>query len=67
MFLYFVKSCRWTAGHVVGGSSRINNMVYLRGHSKDVRPSLGDISEDEWLSYSLKAEKQTGFYSFDSK
>ncbi|XP_011499717.1 PREDICTED: glucose dehydrogenase [FAD, quinone]-like, partial [Ceratosolen solmsi marchali] len=35
----------WSAGKILGGSSRLNYMVYVQGHPDDYNPWLSDIKE----------------------
>ncbi|XP_041971816.1 glucose dehydrogenase [FAD, quinone]-like [Aricia agestis] len=54
------KRCKWPRGKLLGGSSAINAMLYIRGNKKDYDywASLGNEgwSYDEIFKYFLKAE-----------
>ena len=39
----------WTAGKILGGSSRLNNMIYLKGHPDDYIPWFSDFKGDKFL------------------
>lgn len=54
----------WPRGKVLGGSGRLNNMVYLRGHEKDWE-SWGYSSTSQ-LHYFKKSERHLGSYKNDS-
>lgn len=58
------KASRWPRGRVLGGSGRLNNMVYLRGHENDWK-SWG-FSLASQLYYFKKSELQLGQYANDS-
>ncbi|XP_014261875.1 glucose dehydrogenase [FAD, quinone]-like isoform X2 [Cimex lectularius] len=59
----------WPGGKVLGGSSRLNYMVYLRGHKTDFDnwTYRNDWSFSEILYYFKKSENQQGLYSNDKK
>ncbi|KAE8738623.1 Glucose dehydrogenase [Frankliniella occidentalis] len=54
----------WPRGRVLGGSGRLNNMVYLRGHEKDWKS--WEYSQASMLHYFKKSELQLGCYKNDS-
>ncbi|XP_054282802.1 glucose dehydrogenase [FAD, quinone]-like [Macrosteles quadrilineatus] len=60
----------WPRGKVVGGTSRLNYLVYLRGHVADydswVSPDCQHWSRNEIRSYFKRAERQLGRYANDS-
>ncbi|XP_034232426.1 glucose dehydrogenase [FAD, quinone]-like [Thrips palmi] len=55
----------WPRGKVLGGSGRLNNMVYLRGHEKDWE-SWGFSSASQ-LHYFKKSENHLGLYKTDTR
>ena len=55
------RSLPWPRGRVVGGSSSLNAMVYIRGHALDYERWADEIGAAEWnysscLPYFIKAE-----------
>nr|XP_018903218.1 PREDICTED: glucose dehydrogenase [FAD, quinone]-like [Bemisia tabaci] len=56
--------CKWPSGKVIGGSSRLNFNVYLRGHRKDFDSwsprNSSEWSYDDLLPYFKKSENQKG-------
>ncbi|RZF37891.1 hypothetical protein LSTR_LSTR009991 [Laodelphax striatellus] len=58
------KVSPWPRGKILGGSGRLNYMVYLRGHRNDYGTWPSDENEDwsynEVLRYFKKSEKQHG-------
>ncbi|GAB6019566.1 hypothetical protein CHUAL_001139 [Chamberlinius hualienensis] len=58
------EQCLWPQGHVLGGSSVLNYMIYVRGNKKDF-DSWADLGNDDWgyesvLPYFIKLENFTG-------
>ncbi|PZC83549.1 hypothetical protein B5X24_HaOG207532 [Helicoverpa armigera] len=64
---YKTKGCAWPRGKVLGGSSSINAMFYVRANKLDYDTWAADgnygWSYDEVLPYFLKSEKFTGDYT----
>ncbi|KAK3909029.1 Glucose dehydrogenase [FAD, quinone] [Frankliniella fusca] len=60
------KRCCWTKGKVIGGSSVLNTMLYIRGNRRDYDQwaSMGNYgwSFDEVLPYFKKSEDQRNPY-----
>ncbi|XP_025837654.1 glucose dehydrogenase [FAD, quinone] isoform X1 [Agrilus planipennis] len=65
------RRCSWTRGKVLGGSSVLNTMLYIRGNKRDYDnwAKLGNEgwSFDEVLPYFLKSEDQRNPYLAKSK
>ncbi|XP_071444414.1 glucose dehydrogenase [FAD, quinone]-like isoform X2 [Hetaerina americana] len=63
------RTIRWPRGKVVGGSSRINYALYVRGHQQDFDSWSSDENEgwsySDVLPYFKKSEKQKGKYKHD--
>lgn len=57
-------------GKILGGTSRLNNMLYVRGHPNDYKDWFKDLHdfdyEQDVLYYFKKAEDHTGAYRDDS-
>lgn len=68
---YISKSCAWPRGKVLGGSSSINGMFYVRGNKADYNEwsENGNIgwSFDEVLPYFKKSENFTDLKNIDKK
>ncbi|XP_046388270.1 glucose dehydrogenase [FAD, quinone]-like [Ischnura elegans] len=64
------NSSRWPRGKVVGGSSRLNYALYVRGHRQDFDSWASDGNEgwsySDVLPYFKKSEKQSGEFKHDS-
>lgn len=58
-------------GRIVGGTGRINNMIYSRGHPKDYESWYQDLDgynyEYDVLNYFKKNENNIGIYKNNSK
>ncbi|KAK3911618.1 Glucose dehydrogenase [FAD, quinone] [Frankliniella fusca] len=59
------RASLWPRGRVLGGSGRLNNMVYLRGHEKDWEK--WGFSQSSMLHYFKKSELHMGCYKYDSQ
>uniref|UniRef100_A0A0A9WUX8 Glucose dehydrogenase [acceptor] n=2 Tax=Lygus hesperus TaxID=30085 RepID=A0A0A9WUX8_LYGHE len=58
------RESRWPRGKVLGGTSRLNYMIYLRGHETDYDD--WGWTRDDVMYYFKKSENQTGRFSSDS-
>lgn len=60
------KRCSWTRGKVLGGSSVLNTMLYIRGNKRDydhwVAQGNDGWSYEEVLPYFKKSEDQRNPY-----
>ncbi|XP_075231530.1 alcohol dehydrogenase [acceptor]-like [Lycorma delicatula] len=60
------KVSPWPRGKILGGSSRLNYMVYVRGHCNDYNTWSSDDNEEwtcnEAMKYFRRSERQTGRY-----
>lgn len=67
--IFSMQQSRWPMGKIVGGSMYLNNLVYLRGHSRDYKNWFGEAYnyEEDILPYFKRSEKQRGSYRNDSK
>lgn len=65
------KRCSWTRGKVLGGSSVLNTMLYVRGNKRDydLWDALGNKgwSHEEVLPYFRKSEDQRNPYLAKNK
>lgn len=65
------KRCSWTRGKVLGGSSVLNTMLYIRGNKRDydhwVAQGNPGWSYEEVLPYFKKSEDQRNPYLAKSK
>ncbi|KAF5293604.1 hypothetical protein FQA39_LY03089 [Lamprigera yunnana] len=61
----------WPMGRIVGGSGRLNNMIYLRGHPDDFRDWFEETEKYNYdydiLPYFKKSEHHLGVYKDDGK
>ncbi|XP_046660187.1 glucose dehydrogenase [FAD, quinone]-like [Homalodisca vitripennis] len=61
----------WPRGKILGGTGRLNYMVYLRGHPADFDGWQSNVSDhwsrDEIAGYFKRSEKQIGSFVNDSK
>ena len=62
--------CLWPRGKMLGGSSNLNYMLYVRGDKKDYDDWANITKDDRWsfeqvLEYFKKAEGQEGRYKDD--
>lgn len=58
------KTSRWPMGKILGGTSRLNYMIYLRGHPMDYE-SWPQWSWHDSLYYFKKSEHHVGRFSSD--
>lgn len=65
------KRCSWTRGKVLGGSSVLNTMLYIRGNKRDYDHWVAQGNEgwsyEEVLPYFKKSEDQRNPYLAKSK
>lgn len=65
------KRCSWTRGKVLGGSSVLNTMLYIRGNKRDYDHWVAQGNEgwsyEEVLPYFKKSEDQRNPYLSKSK
>ncbi|KAL1130662.1 hypothetical protein AAG570_011904 [Ranatra chinensis] len=61
-------SC-WPMGKIVGGTSRLNYMIYLRGHERDYASWANgeDWTSSDVLFYFKRSENQQGHFRNDTK
>ncbi|KAI4456247.1 glucose-methanol-choline gmc oxidoreductase [Holotrichia oblita] len=61
----------WPTGKLIGGTGRLNNMMYTRGHPEDYKSWYKDLEGFDYdrdvLTYFKKSENQAGIYLNDSK
>lgn len=66
-----VQRSVWPRGKILGGSSRLNYMMYLRGHPRDYdswkSKDCKHWTQRDILFYFKKSENQKGRYANDSK
>ncbi|KAF5269577.1 hypothetical protein FQR65_LT05915 [Abscondita terminalis] len=65
------QAINWPRGRVVGGTGRLNNMLYLRGHPDEFKDWVQDHEEYDYdydiLQYFKKSEDYRGTYRSDTK
>ena len=70
VFLIILKRCNWPRGKVLGGSSVLNYMLYVRGNRRDY-DSWAAMGNDGWsfsevLPYFIKSEDNRNPYFANS-
>ena len=66
------EKCAYPRGRVLGGSSSINAMLYVRGNPQDYNDWRDEVGNDDWdyenvLKYFKKSENANGYYLKDEE